>query len=460
MAFMGVGSFVSRFFNKNLIITFLNAELLLSFLGGISVPILYLVFAYTEAFYLYKFIFTSLIALLVGLEIPFLLRLMKGYYPIKTNISNILSLDYLGALIATLLFPLLLFPLLGTFKTSLIFGLINIGLVFLNIFIFRFEMSKISKSLFSRFFIASMFVTTILITGIFSANLLIYSWGSEFYRDRIIYMKRSPYQKIVLTKYKNDTRMYLNGNLQFSSIDEYRYHESLVHIPMELLQEKSYILILGGGDGLAIRELLKYPQVKSIDLVELDKEVVKLAHKNHHLVKLNRNSLNSDKVRFHTQDAFTFLRYTKGNRKNFNLIIADLPDPSQISLAKLYTYEFYKLVQKRLHSGGVFVTQATSPFHARSSFWCIRHAISQSGFKTYPYHLNVPSFAEWGFIMASDKELPIHSIEIKQETRFLDNKVARSLFVFSKDIQGTCDDVNSLENPVVLTHYLKEWWYD
>ena len=470
MAFMGVGSFISRFFTKKLIIKFISVELLLSLLGGISIPSLYLIFAHSEAFYFYKIVFTSLIAILIGLEIPLLLRLMKKYYPLKENISNILSLDYLGAVTATLLFPFLLFPFLGTFKTSLFFGLVNIGLVFLNLFIFYSEIQKINEKIFSKLFIASIATTLLLVTGILSANFLIRSWTGEFYQDKVIYMKRSPYQSIVLTKYKNDLRMYLNGNLQLSSIDEYRYHESLVHIPMELLKKRSKILVLGGGDGLVVRELLKYPEVETIHLVDLDDKVIQLARENHHLLRLNQDSLNSHKVKVHIQDAFNFLRYSlkykeRGGQKNhqkFDLIIADLPDPSHISLAKLYTYEFYKLVQKNLRLGGIFVTQATSPFHARNAFWCIRQAISQAGFQTYPYHLNVPSFAEWGFIMASSEKqgLDVNSLKITKNTKFLDNQIAQSLFVFSKDIQGSCSDTSSLENPVVLTHYLKEWWYE
>ena len=468
MAFMGVGSFISRFLQKKLIIKFLSIELLLSFLGGVSIPVLYLIFAYSEAFYFYKIIFTGMIAILIGLEIPLLVRLMKKHYTLKTNISNILSLDYLGALVATLLFPFLLFPFLGTFKTSLLFGLMNMGLVLMNLIVFSGEIKKINPKIFSKLALASIVVTACLVTTLASSNFLIRSWTGELYSDRIIYMKRSPYQNIILTKYKNDIRMYLNGGLQLSSIDEYRYHESLVHIPMELLKKKDNILVLGGGDGMAVREILKYPTVKSIHLVDLDEKVIELARKNDYLRDLNQNSLSSNKVKVYTEDAFTFLRnlnpkenILNKDHKKFDLIIADLPDPSHISLAKLYTYEFYRLVKKNLHKEGIFVTQATSPFHAKSAFWCIQKTIFQAGFETYPYHLNIPSFAEWGFIIGSlNQSLKISSLQITKETKFLDDQVAKSLFIFSKDIKGNCKGISSLEKPVILTHYLKEWLYE
>lgn len=455
MAAMGIGSYISRFINKNLLVQFIGFEILLGFLGGISVPVLYLAFAYTDMFYAFKTGFIISIGILIGLEVPLLTRLLDKYYALKVNISNILSLDYFGALIATLLFPFILLPFLGTFKSSLFFGLVNMMIGFINLWAFSEEI-QISKK--KTLYLFSILVTVLLGFTLLSSNVLVKHWHDVAYEDRVVYSKQSQYQSIVLTKNKDDVRLFLNGSLQFSSIDEYRYHESLVHTPFATNRIIKSVLVLGGGDGLAIRELLKYPSVERIVLVDLDPLITELGKNNPHVKKLNEDSLFNEKVTILNQDAFVYLKDTN---EVFDLVISDLPDPNNVSLARLYSLEFYKYLEKKISRTGLFVTQATSPFYAKETFWCIDRTIRKTSVKyTYPFHVNVPSFAEWGFILGSKIPLNLDDMVMKtDDTKFLNQQALEKSFIFEKDIISDKNNYSSLETPAVLTYYLDEWKY-
>jgi len=271
-----------------------------------------------------------------------------------------------------------------------------------------------------------------------------------------VHSEQTAYQKIVVTSAGGDTRLFLNGNLQFSSQDEYRYHESLVHIPLGLARKRNNILVLGGGDGLAVREILKYDDVEKITVVDLDKRVTEMAEGNRLISHLNKDSLRNQRVDIVNDDAFKYLRESK---KVFDVIIADLPDPNNVSLAKLYSREFYKLVGKRLTPDGIFNTQSTSPFYSKEAFWCIRESVKAAGWRNvYPYHLNIPSFGEWGFMLASKKKIDFNLFSLDVATRYLTTEIDH-LFYFEKDIAwpGEPPELSSLDRPVVLTYYLEGW---
>ena len=178
---------------------------------------------------------------------------------------------------------------------------------------------------------------------------------NSMYDDRVVFSKQTPYQKLIITKNKEDVRLFIDGNVQFSTIDEYRYHEPLIHIPMNLVNHRENVLILGGGDGLAAREILKYSDVKNITVVDLDKEMTDLAVKNKVMAELNEGSFTNPKVKILNEDAFKFL---ENAREYFDVIIIDLPDPNNSALARLYSKEFYKVVKQKLARDGVVVTQA------------------------------------------------------------------------------------------------------
>lgn len=451
MAAMGVGSYFSRLIKTNLLSKFIAVEIALGFIGGMSVPILYFVYAYTQMYTFFMVLVILAIGILIGLEIPLLTRIMEKYYTLKINISNVLSIDYFGALIATLLFPFLLLPFFGTFKSSLIFGMINMGIGFMNLWCFK-DILNIGRR---RFYAFSSSVVCVCLFGIFLATpFLLKQWSSSLYEDRIVFSTQTKYQKIVLTKSKDDIRLFLDGNLQFSSTDEYRYHEAMVHIPLSLADRRKRILILGGGDGLAIREILKYDDVETITVVDIDPEMIRISKENPYIREVNRNSFKDPRVSIFNTDAFIFLKETESR---YDVILADLPDPNNPGLARLYSKEFYHLIRLRLSMGGIFLTQATSPYYAKKAFWSIHNTIEATGMKTYPFHLFIPSFGDWGFVLASERPLKPKTIRVTVPTRYLEDKILPSLFVFPKDLIAKDVAVSSLDRPLVLSYYLKGW---
>ncbi|MFC1858249.1 polyamine aminopropyltransferase [Thermodesulfobacteriota bacterium] len=453
MAAMGLGSFISRLIKTNLLSKFIAVEIILGFIGGTSIPILYFCYAYTNAYSTFMILLIVIIGILIGLEIPLITRIMERYYTLEINISNVLSVDYLGALIATLLFPFLLLPFLGTFKSSLFFGLVNMSIGYMNLWCFR---EKLHASQRRFYILASTGITIFLVVLIGSSEVLLKKWSSNLYQDRIIFSRQTKYQQVVLTKNKDDIRMFIDGNLQFSSIDEYRYHEALVHIPLSVVSYRKNILLLGGGDGLAVREILKYPEVERITLVDIDREIVRISNENHFLKLINRGSLQNRRVKIVHQDALKFLENTSGL---YDVIISDLPDPNNISLARLYSKEFYKLINSRLAPSGVFLTQATSPFFSKKAFWCIHNTAANIFKYVYPYHVYVPSFGDWGFVMASKIRFIPNEIALFVPTKYLDNKVVESSFLFPRDLKNPSPQVSTLDRPLVLGYYLEGWRY-
>ncbi|MDW3194334.1 MAG: polyamine aminopropyltransferase [Cytophagales bacterium] len=452
MAAMGLGSYLSRFMKQHLVANFILVEIILAFCGGVSVPVLYLLFSWDVGYMAGMIFCIFIIGVLTGFEIPLLSRILSDEVALRENLSNVLSLDYIGALIATLCFPFLILPFVGLFKTSLIFGLINLGIGVINI---RFLKDRI-QSQYRRLLRMGLWLTGVFIALILLfSNALLAKWEQGLYTDRIIDVRQTPYQRIVLTKRKNDVRLYLEGNLQFSSLDEYRYHEVLVHGPMSLSGPVGNVLILGGGDGLAARELLKYKSVQRVTIVDLDPEVQKIANENPHIRSINEGSLEDSRVNVMNEDAFQFMR---SRPEMYDLIIADLPDPNNVSLSRMYSKEFYNWVHSSLKSGGIFVTQASSPLFSSSAFWSIEQTLRATKFvHTYPLHAYVPSFGDWGFVMASDRQLDIANPDLISDLKFLDKGQFASLFTFSTDHKNAKSEVNTIDRPILSKLYHEGW---
>jgi spermidine synthase len=280
---MGIGSFLSRYFDEPLLHWFIRIELLVGLIGGFSAPLLLIVFPMAASFRIILYSIVSITGILVGLEIPILMRILKDKIEFKELVSRIFTFDYIGALLASLVFPLLLVPHLGLMRTSLFFGIMNIAVGWYLAHYFRKEVKQAGILKAS----AVILLFAELAFFVFSDRLLTWS-ESLTYNDHVIYSKSTPYQRITLTRNKREMRLYLNGNLQFSSNDEYRYHEALVHPAMSSINAPENILVLGGGDGLAVREILRYPSVKHITLVDLDPAMTKLFSNQETLVKLNK----------------------------------------------------------------------------------------------------------------------------------------------------------------------------
>jgi spermidine synthase len=394
------------------------------------------------------------IGALTGLEVPLLMRIMEKHYVLKVNLSNVLSLDYLGALLATLAFPFLLVPFVGIFQSALIFGLVNMSVGFLNLWVFADSIDLARRRVLK---LASTGVVCLLASILILSEGLLDRWSNTLYEDRVVYRELTPYQNIILTRYKDDLRLYLSGHLQFSSLDEYRYHEPLIHVPMMQLHGPVSVLMLGGGDGLAARELLKYERVRQITIVDLDPAMIRIGRENPHVLDLNAGSLNDPRVRTVTEDAFVYLQ---NQNQHFQLIVADLPDPKNTSLARLYSREFYKLVKRYLSPDGVFVTQATSPFYANKAFWSIVNTLGNVFGNRIPYHSYVPAFGDWGFVMAGDRKFSSNVDAPPVATRFLNEAAIDKLFVFENDLlPGRRAKVSTIDQPEVLSYYLDGWEY-
>ncbi len=444
---MGVGSWLSRWVHRGVATRFVMVELMVALVGGFSSTLLFLAFAWTDAFQLLLYVLVFIIGTLVGLEIPLLMRLLNGRLEFKDVVGNVLTFDYLGALGASLLFPLVLVPYLGMVRSALLFGLVNAVVGLWSTHLLR---DLLPRPRVLQAWCAA--VIAVLVAGFMGAERITRTAESSLYADPVVLTRTSPYQRIVLTAWRSDMRLFLNGHLQFSSRDEYRYHEALVHPGLAALPDARRILVLGGGDGLAVREVLRYPRAQ-VTLVDLDPEMTALFSTHRELVRLNENALGSDRVRVINADAF---RWLDASRETFDFVVVDFPDPSNYAVGKLYTTAFYRLLKQHVNPGGMIVVQSTSPLFARRAFWSIDRTLREAGLRTWPYHLYVPSFGEWGFILAGrDDYAP--PAELPGGLRYLSAAGVPQLFQFPLDMRRLPVEANRLDDQVLVRYYSDEW---
>ena len=445
---MGLGSYLSRHIVRNIISVFIEAELLIGLVGGCSAAILFSVFETAVHFRPILYSLITLTGVLVGLEIPLITRVLKNRFEFKDLVSKVFTFDYIGALFASLLFPLLLVPHFGLIRSSFFFGIINVLVAFWALRLFKGEVIR------PRALAAAGGVLLFLLTaGFIYSEQILHFTETLNYRGNIIYARTTPYQRIVVTREQDSLQLYLNGNLQFNSRDEYRYHEALVHPGLQAVRAPKNVLVLGGGDGLAVREILKYAGVDSVTLVDLDAEMTKLFRRHETLLRLNKGSLNSPRVTVINADAFVWM---KENDKKFDFIVVDFPDPSNFSLGKLYTNTFYRLLYRALNDDGVIVVQSTSPFVARRSFWCVVNTLKSVGLKTTPYHAYLPSFGEWGYVIASKRAFRMPG-SFMADLRFVTPETARLMMEFPPDMGPVDTEVNRLNNQVLVRYFEEEW---
>jgi len=445
---MGIGSALSRYLDRGLVYRFVWIELMLGVIGGFSSALLMMAFAFTQGFELILYALVVVMGVLVGLEIPLLMRIVRDRYQFRDVIAHVLTFDYLGALGASLLFPVLLVPRLGLVRSAMLFGLINAGVALWSTYLFANQLS--SKRALR---VACVVVLLGLGAGMADARRITMTAEDNIYADDIIFARDTRYQHLVLTRFKDDLRLFLNSHLQFSSRDEYRYHEALIHPGLAAVPAPRRVLVLGGGDGLAVREILKYPQIESVTLVDLDPEMTKLFSSHSLLTKLNNYSLTSPRVHVINADAFPWV---DSNTDSFDFIAVDFPDPTNYSLGKLYTTAFYRAVARHLSAQGLMVVQSTSPMFARDSFWCIAETIKHVGLKTYPYHLYVPSFGEWGFVLASTHEYTPPT-SLPSDLRFVSVEGLPALFQFPPDMSPLPSPPNQLNSQVLVRMYENDW---
>jgi spermidine synthase len=457
---MGLGSYLSRFVERQLVATFLRVELLVGLVGGLMPASLFVahnllheVAVAAAPFRVLLYALVLLVGALVGLEIPLVMRILKshfkGRWQLAELVSQVLTFDYLGALAVAVAFPLVLLPQLGLIRTGIVFGLMNSGVAAWALWLFRAELRGLRGHA-----LACGAVVATLFGAALAADQLT-TWAEDrFYGERIVHAASSDYQRVVVTAgASGNVRLFLNGNLQFSSSDEYRYHEALVHPAMAAHGAPKKVAILGGGDGMALREVLKYPSVEQVTMVELDPHMTRLFATEPLLRQLNHNAFDSPKLRIVNTDAFTWL---EGHDEIFDVIVVDFPDPSNYSLGKLYTTSFYTLIDRHLAASGYAVVQTTSPLLARRSFWTVVATLEAVGLTTLPYHAHVPSFGEWGFVIASRR--PWHApATLPAGLKFLTLDGLPALLQFPPDMDRVPAEANRLSNQVLVHLFEEEW---
>jgi spermidine synthase len=444
---MGIGSWLSRYVREGLLDNFVRIEILVGIIGGSAAAVLFLLFPHVAQFRIALYGLVGLVGVLVGLEIPILLRILQGQFELGELVARVLAADYVGALIASILFPLLLVPHLGLIRTGFLFGILNIGVAWL-LLVKPTQLRHVGAHR-----VAAGVALVGLTVGLVYADRILEMSEQAQYPGQAIFAKSTPYQRIVVTREGEDVRLFLNGNLQFSSRDEYRYHEALVHPLLSEVSQPKRVLVLGGGDGLAVREILRYPGVESVTLVDLDPEMTILFSRTDFLSALNGGALRSPKVRVINADAFVWLQDV---REQFDAIVVDFPDPSNYSIGKLFSVTFYRRLAAVLAPGGWAVVQSTSPLVAPKAYWCVDNTLQAAGFVTAAYHALVPSFGEWGFVLAGRAPFRVPT-QLPEGLRFLTPGVLAQMFSFPPDMARVPTEVNRLDNQVLVRYFETEW---
>ncbi|CDQ41261.1 MULTISPECIES: polyamine aminopropyltransferase [Virgibacillus] len=459
---MGIGASISEKVTKNLILSFVWIEYAIGILAGFSTFVLFGVTAFLssgmDAFFLY--FITLVVGGLTGVELPILIRKANEIgVTVQKSTAKVLFSDYAGGLIGGLLFVYLFRPQFGLVKTAFLVAIINVLVALWVLYYFRKEIRT-----FKRHFIAGIIIFVILVFGVLFGEKTAFLFEQKLYEDPIVYNEQTDYQQVILTKEQGDLRLFLDGQLQFSSEDEYRYHEVLVHPAMATAKSPKNVLVLGGGDGLALRELQKYDQIESMTLVDLDPKVTELGKTNHEITELNNHAFEDDRVEVVNQDAF---QYLKKDQTFYDVILVDLPDPNNESLNKLYTLEFYQLLRNHLKPGGSMMVQATSPTFATEVYWSINQTIEAANLETDNLHVDIPSFGDWGFVLAKREAVNLEEVDINVDTKFLTNDVLAGLTTFGKDIDQqhitnnkgdtVSPEVNTLIRPSLIEKYEKAW---
>ncbi|WP_406147768.1 polyamine aminopropyltransferase [Streptomyces sp. NBC_01012] len=414
---MGIGSLLAKRLRSRAAVGFGLIEAALALVGGTSAVILYASFAWLGESRYTLVGFSLTIGILIGAEIPLLMTMIQRVDRQDAGgaVADLFAADYVGALVGGLAFPFLLLPMLGQLTGALFTGAVNAaaGLA-LVLWVFRRDLSPRSRRLLilvNALVIALLATTSVLVDDFERAA------RRAVYGDEVRVAVQSDVQEIVLTGAGHGSLdLYLDGRLRVSSRDEHRYHEALVHPAMKGVHRR--VLILGGGDGLAAREVLRYPDVTSVAVVELDPAVTRLARTDPALSGLNGHVYDDPRLTAVSGDAFTWLRNA---RARYDVVISDLPDPGITASTKLYSAEFYGLVAGALEPGGRLVVHAGPPGSRPTTFWTVEASIRAGGLATLPYRVDgrLTGFAagpdraaaggeeapqDWGFVLAAGKE--------------------------------------------------------
>lgn len=456
MSAMGAGSWLSRYVpDESLLHAFIVSEILLGIVGGVCGLVLFAAYALVENYLAVMTLVTFVIGTLVGLELPLLTRVFRRFGTLALTLSTVLSFDYIGALAASLAFPFVFMPHFGAVRTGLLFGLLNLAVALFTVRVFAVDLGR-KRTAGLSFFTVTALCGILMLFAV--SESLISSLESTLYTEEVVLAKQTRFARMVVTKWHEQVRLFLDGNLQFSSLDEYRYHEVLVHPAMLMAGQREKILVLGGGDGLACREIFRWPDVKSVTLVDIDPAVTDLATNHPDFRTLNQGAMHDPRLIVINGDARKFLDDWQGEA--FDVIIADFPDPNDESLAKLYTEEFYRLLARHLAGAGTAMVQSTSPYYSPGCFSLIGRTLRSAGLQALPCHVYVPSFGEWGFHLVSHHHLEPGAQKLPSLTglRYLNQQSLADFFHFPMDMTPQPDgESNRFERGTLLQLYQQEW---
>jgi len=457
---MGVGSRISTKFNTKILEKFLIAEFCLTLLTSTAALSTYFFMGVTEHIGIIIYAYCISIGLLIGMEIPLVTRINEENEDLRTNIAGVMENDYYGSLLGGLFFVFVGLPYLGLTHTPFILGGINFLVAILLFIRLRKHISKTYRIAFSAVIPTLLIVISFLS---YNADEIVLYGEQKRYNDKVVFSKQTRYQKITITQWKEHFWLYLNSSKQLCTFDEWLYHEPLVHPVMQLTKDHRNVLILGAGDGCAIREVLKYEGVEQITLVDIDPEMTKIGMTNSIFIEMNDSSYYDPRVKVINQDAFQFLENTEDF---YDVMILDFPDPKSIDINRVYTREFYNLCNRKLRPMGHIITQAVSPYYTTKAFRSIEKTLGASGFNTLPIHNHVYSFGEWGWVIGSkhlDKttmksnllEMDFQDLDVQ----WITNESMNLMTSFGKDLRNADSvEVNTIHNPVLYRYYLDGTW--
>jgi spermidine synthase len=454
---MGLGSFASKPLLPRAAAGFALVELALALAGGLSVLALYAAYSWLDLYTPALIAASVLVGGLIGAEIPLLMSLLQRIRAQDAGeaTADLFAVDYIGALAGGLAFPFLLLPVFGQVRGAIVVAAVNLLAAVVIVVLLKDALSPRARRAVTGGVLA---VAAALGVAALTAGSFLVSAQQALYDDPVVVSMRSDYQEIVLTSARglDDVRLFLDGDLQFSTRDEHRYHEALVH--PALLPGARSVLVLGGGDGLAAREVLKHETVQRVVEVELDPAVLQLARSDPRMVAANDGALDDPRVEVVVADAMAWLRTAA---EQFDAVVVDMPDPDAPPTAKLYSQEFYALAARVLAPGGRLVVQAGSPYFAPEAFWCIEATVASVGLRTTAYHVDVPSFGDWGFVLAQRGAAPVPSVDpaVADRLRFLGGDVLAAATVFPRD-RGRDRyrvEVSTLDRPRILQYEARGW---
>lgn len=460
LASMGLGAWVSRFVQDPLL-GFIGAQASLAAVGAAIAPLAFTAFGYGHSPAAPIYIGLVLVGALSGMEIPLLTRTLADLKAGKFALENVLSADYLGALAASIAFPILLVPYLGLVNAGLVFGGLNFVVAAFSLLVFR---SRLSGARMRRACRLVAVGGLGLGAMVFAGPGLVGQADRNMFQDPIVYRENTPYQEIVVTSGKGRTRLFLDRSIQFDSRDEAIYHETLVHPAMAMAPRRNRVAILGGGDGMAVREVLRWEDVEEVFLIDIDKRLPQIFGEMPELADLNDDAFQDPRVTVLSEDAWRHLAEPGGEA--YDVAILDLPDPKNLSLARLYSAEFYSLLRNRLSANGVAVVQSGSPLFAREAYWSVAGALEvafepRDGLgrpvDLVSAHVNVPSFGEWGFHYLRAGAARREDLAFPEGLHFLDEREWDRARVFGPLTERVPAEANKLQT-LPLARYYQEGW--